>query len=406
MRIEKNYKYIFLLTFVVVCETLAAQWTQLGDLPNLERDDGVGAVVNNKAYFGTGRKTGGALGSDFYSLDLSAYTWSTIAAMPAGSERQYAAAFSYSNYVFVCGGVNDANTIFSDTYRYNTVTNTWTTVAPKPGTPVFAAFSFTIGDKAYVVSGRSGPTDSELSNEVWEYDMGANVWVQKNNIPFAPQWRGSGASLNNSGYILFGKDAALHYHRELYKYNALGDAWTKAADFPQTKRFYSTMQSSGGQLVIFGGIDSLNTLYNETWFYDETGGFSQGPSLPSSARKGGMSCAIPGKFFYTCGINTSARLKETWLLASLPTGVEEHANSNIFTVHPNPFTDHINISAAKNGQISGIELRNMLGQTIFSTATNNDPLISIDLPQTEKGIYFLVVTSANGNSTVKKLVRE
>lgn len=394
-----------LFSFILSFNFLSAQtWSQLPDFTGTERDDGVAAVINNKAYVGTGLKNGTGIGNDFCRLDLSTNTWTTISSMPVNTNRQYAAAFTYSNYLFVSGGLGNAGAVFNDTYRYDVTTDTWTAVVSKPGSAVWGASSFTLNNKAYLTGGKF--TNGAVSNEVWEYDMITNVWTQKNNFVFGGRWRASAAVLNSVAYLIFGLDnnGTGSYRKEIYKYNPSGDSWSKIADFPQAKgRAYTAMQALQNKLVIFGGHDTSGTYFNDCWFFDETNGFVQGPAMPSFARKGGMSFSQGNKFYYTCGINVSnTRLKETWLL-ELPVGIAENSTSKDFFLYPNPCRDIITILNNRHLEFK-IELYNLIGEKIsLNELTDN---LILNLSSLPKGIYFLKIVQQDSKVEFKKIIKE
>jgi N-acetylneuraminic acid mutarotase len=392
----------FLIVILFSVNLLSAQtWSQLADLPGVERDDGVAAVVSNTAYFGTGNRTGIGLGTDFYSYNLVTNTWSTIASMPVGSERQYSCAFTYSNYFFVYGGFGNANFIHNDMYRYDVSANTWSLMATKPGSGVIGACSFTLGDRAYVFCGRYG-NDAQVSDEVWEYNMATNVWTQKSNFPFGGRWRGSAAVIGNTPYVIFGRDANSSIRKEIYKYNGSTDSWTLLGNFNQAKRYYVGMQAVNNKLVMVGGADSLNNIFNECWFYDEVNGFVQGPSLPAAARKGGMTAAYQNKFYYNCGYTSTGHSKQTWML-DIPVGIEEHQKENKFSVYPNPIKDFIYINSTENNNYK-IEIINLSGQIILEKEMIGAG--ALDLSEIKNGMYFLKIISENHYTEIKKIIRE
>ncbi|MBA3663829.1 MAG: T9SS type A sorting domain-containing protein [Bacteroidetes bacterium] len=396
-------KYIFCL--LISCTTLFSQtWTQLTDLPGAARDDGFGSVNNGAAYFGTG-SNGSFIENSFYKLDLSTNTWTTLTSMPAASNRQYASAFAFSNYIFVAGGLGNAGAVFSDTYRYDIAAGTWSLVAPKPGNAVWGASSFTLGSKGYLVGGKF--TNSVGSDEVWEYDMIANTWLQKSNFPFGARWRAAASVLNNVPYLVFGLDntGTGAFRKEMYKYLPGTDTWVKLADFPQPYkgRIYSAMQALNNKLVIFGGYDTLGTFFNDCWFFDETNGFVQGPSMPATVRKGGMSAALGNKFYYTCGISGSnIRLKETWML-DVPVGIKENFKGELFSVYPNPCSGTLSIKQTNEHQIQAIELSEATGKKIFIKEKVQG---QIDLSFLSPGMYFLRITNSEGASEVKKIIKD
>jgi len=391
--------------FVLLSNFLAAQtWTQLPDFPNTERDDGVAVHLNGKAYFGTGLLAGFTLGNDFYAYDLVANSWSPIAAMPNGLDRQYACAFSHLNSFYVFSGSGYSNAVFTDLYRYDVATNTWTVLAAKPGNGLIGASCLEYGDKIIIVGGKF--QNGTVSDEVWEYTISTNTWLQKNNFPFGGRWRASASVLNGVGYLLFGRDNNQSFRKEMYSYNHATDVWTKVMDFPQPKgRAYSALRTTTGKLVMFGGYDTLNTYYNDVWYYNDVSGtWNAGPTLPSAGRKGGMSFANGDKFYYSCGINVSdTRLKETWMI-DVPVGLKENISDIKFSVYPNPCSDKLFIDALSDDLNYSFEITDIASKVILSQQNKNSN--SIDISDLERGIYFLKVMDGNTILATKKIIKE
>jgi hypothetical protein len=84
-----------------------------------------------------------------------------------------------------------------------------------------------------------------------------------------------------------------------------------------------------------------------------------------------------------------------------PASVDE-LNSNSLTVYPNPSNGIVNIR--NNGNLKSIQLVNSLGQTV-NTVTNitNKQLITLDLNDL-RGVYFLKITSQNGEQQLRKVI--
>ncbi|MBA3681839.1 MAG: T9SS type A sorting domain-containing protein [Bacteroidetes bacterium] len=392
-------------TFILLSNFLVAQtWVQLTDFPATERDDGVAVSLNGKAYFGTGLLAGFTLGKDFYALDLATNTWSAIASMPVNSDRQYACAFSYLNSFYVFSGAGYSNAVFTDLQRYDVATNTWTVLTGKPGNGLIGASCLEYGDKIIIVSGKF--QSGTVSDEVWEYTISTNTWLQKNNFPFGGRWRAGASVLNGVGYLLFGLDNNQSFRKEMYSYNNVTDVWTKVMDFPQPKgRAYAALKTTTGKLVMFGGRDTLNTYYNDMWFYNDiTGSWNPGPVMPSAGRKGGMSCASGDKFYYSCGINVSdTRLKETWMI-DVPVGVKENNNAIAVSFYPNPCSTILNFEFAETNLNYEVELFDVNAKKILSQTLNGSQ--SIIISQLESGIYFLKIKDEKNNFTTKKIIKE
>lgn len=377
-------------------------WVRLPDLPGQGRDDGVAAVVNNKAYFGSGLREGTGLGDDFHELNLATQTWGPVAPLPVGAQRQYASSFhTLAGFFIVAGEQPDGLT--TGMYKYEAGNNTWVSKAPKPGNGILGMCCFEFGNKVVFAGGRLG--DGSLSHEVWEYDIAGNSWTQKNNVPFGGRWRACGTVWNNTGYLLFGMDDDDVFRNEMYSYDPGTDTWTEITEFPGNGRTYATMQTVSNRLVIFAGIDSLSNYYNDLWFFDPVWGvWSTGPSMPAAARKGGMSVTANGKFYYSCGIRADdSRLGETWML-DLPTAIAEAEKSGDFLMYPNPVKERLNVRCKP--PLKEIALIDISGRQIPVEMTNSDDSqFQTDLTGLPAGVYILKAESSEG-TVYRKLVKE
>ncbi|MDP3567349.1 kelch repeat-containing protein [Sediminibacterium sp.] len=389
----KLFFTFFLFTNILFGQT----WVQLAGFPGTERDDGVAVRINNKAYFGTGLLAGFTLGNDFYAYDLATNTWSAIASMPTGSERQYACAFTSSNSFYILSGSGYSNAVFTDLQRYDVATNTWTVLTGKPGNGLIGASCLEYGDKIIIVGGKL--QSGVVSDEVWEYTISTDTWLQKNNFPFGGRWRASTTVLNNIGYLLFGKDNNQSVRKEMYTYNNLTDTWVKLMDFPLPKgRSYAALNTANSRLVLFGGYDTLNYYYNDVWYYNDLSGLWQlGPNLPSFGRKGGMSFTNTDKFYYSCGINVSnTRLNETWVI-DIPVGIKENSLGNNFLIYPNPAKDILNLkSEIEDVAAVMVQVYNTIGQLIKQEEIIfKDKTSSIKTEGLPNGVYLLKVFDTN-----------
>ncbi len=385
-------KLFFLFCILFFLNGFGQTWTQLTDFPGLERDDGVAFVINNKAYCGSGLQVGFTLATDFYSFDLGTETWSTVASMPAGKERQYACGFTDGTNGFVFGG-EAGGTDLNDLWMYSPTSNSWTAKASKPGNGVRGASCFVIGNIAYIIGGAF--TTNDAINEVWAYDMIANTWTQKNNLSIT-NWRGSGAAANGKGYLLYGMNSAYAYSRYLYEYNPLLDSWTYKSTFagPGTGKVYANMQAINNDLVVFAGKDSLNVCNNQLWTYNlSSNSWLSVSTLTATLRKGGMGFVNGGTYYYTCGISQAdVRLKETWKTA-VSVGIKEIENKEQLFIYPNPASDFITIKSSKsNLRNKDYKIFDVMGSVVLSGTLDENNQIDIRL--LNSGIYNLNIDNS------------
>lgn len=378
-------------------------WQQLPAFPGLSRDDGVAVNVAGKAYVGSGLTSGWTYGADFYCYDMSTQSWSVIAPMPSGTERQYACAFKGGNGFFVFGGDGIGGTL-NNLYEYNVSSNNWTQKSSKPGLGIYGASCFVFGDTAIIAGGRF--PGNLINNEVWMYRISSDSWQQLNNMPpaFGGRWRAAYSTLFGKGYMLFGLDANLAWRKELLEYNPQFDSWNKIMDvnnFPSLA--YASMQSVGGSLVVFGGVDSLNNYANAFHYFElSSSTWSQGPMFSATPRRGGMSWIHNKSFNYSCGLDENEqRLNESWMLDIVTSNRQEMVDDKFF-IGPNPFSQNISIHAA---EACSIQVYDKLGILMFEGLLKAEEEIQLNAECWFPGLYILKCDQGQKQIAVNKLLK-
>ncbi len=83
------------------------------------------------------------------------------------------------------------------------------------------------------------------------------------------------------------------------------------------------------------------------------------------------------------------------------TGINNNEYSkNLFSIYPNPSTGKFNIEFSNQQQITGVEIYNLLGESVFQQQNTNE----IDLSSAAKGIYFVKVYAGEKIYTEKIIV--
>lgn len=88
----------------------------------------------------------------------------------------------------------------------------------------------------------------------------------------------------------------------------------------------------------------------------------------------------------------------------IPTTIESSHHFPAFNIliYPNPTIDQLNLSLDFEGH-KYVYITNLLGQTIFQTSTD-DKLLSIDMSELNKGMYFVNVQYGN-NKKIQKIIK-
>ena len=86
-----------------------------------------------------------------------------------------------------------------------------------------------------------------------------------------------------------------------------------------------------------------------------------------------------------------------------PTSIEDNSYS-AFNVYPNPNNGILNISLTDKSDKQTIEIKNIIGQTVYSQIASNSSTITINLSDINKGIYTVSLINENGTSSTKKII--
>lgn len=374
--------------FMSVLFVGAQNWQQLPDFTGSGRDDGAVFTIGQKAWCGTGMRTGWLLSIDFYVFDMASETWSNSMWMAAGEERQYACGFSNDSLGFIFGGIDAFGNYGNDLKSYDPVNISWISRTSLPAAGRSGASCFVLDSLAFIVGGQMASTPA--SDEVWMYNMNSDTWQQRAPLPFGGSWRASAATCNDTGYLIFGKDSAGIFSNRLLRYNFQSDSWTVIGTFPGNGRTYAAMQAINNKLVVFAGVDSLQQVSADLWTYDPvTTQWQQQPSLPAAARKGGISFTNGTDFYYTTGIDQlNNRLDETWKLADA-TGTAELQKDDPVLLFPNPADAFVQIRFPETAQhLQEIILTDISGRIIRKTIPATGSVI-LETTNLLPGIYFL-----------------
>lgn len=109
-----------------------------------------------------------------------------------------------------------------------------------------------------------------------------------------------------------------------------------------------------------------------------------------------------GTHWYVCQPHASMGMKGRIIVQS-PTGIVENLLQASFSVYPNPVTSTVTLSF--NKEIHGtLQLANILGKVLEQLPVNATSL-TLDMGDRPRGIYFVRIEDAAGNSAMKRVVK-
>ncbi len=373
-----------LLFLCVAAKLLSQSWFQLPDFPGTERDDGVTFVINNKAYCLSGLDVNFNCTANGFVLDGATESWSVMASLPAGKERQYATAFTYGAYGYVLGGINGSNACLKDFWKYDPLSDSWTALPDFPGVARQGMSSFVIKGSIYIAGGKLA--DGTILKDLWQYNFLTAAWTQKNDLPVRGMWRGSGFAIDTVAYIAYGMADSQSYNHQMYAYQHQSDNWIQLPGISLPARRYVGTAVCGNGAGLYGGQDSTGNIINELMVFDPLdNSLAWKPGIPTFGRKGGMAFSLNGWFYTTTGVTNSARVKETWKAAGL-VGMKERNEHERVSLYPNPAQDVITVSVAGlTNEEAVVEVYNDLGELVLSGPFSE----TLDVSALQPGMYLV-----------------
>lgn len=242
--------------------------------------------------------------------------WTQKADLPTA--RADAFSFSIGNKAYIGGGVYASTvgqplTYLSDFWEYDATLNCWTQIANFAGGVRSGGVGFSIGNKGYVGLG----TDDHHTKfkDFWEYDPATNSWTRMADYGGGKTDFPVGFSIGNKGYVGTGSDSNNSYTNSFWEYNPSSNIWTQKSNLIGNGRWCAVGFSIGEKGYIGTGLDSLtaNPL-NDFWEYDTTfNSWTKKANFSGSARWLASSFSLNNKGYIGIGIDISVNyLNDFW----------------------------------------------------------------------------------------------
>ncbi|MBL0045485.1 MAG: T9SS type A sorting domain-containing protein [Flavobacteriales bacterium] len=396
---------ILLLLFACGHCAYCQTWNQIPDFPGTARDDAAAFSIGPHAYFGTGMQVGWSLTNDWWMLDIIGNPqWYSVPQLPA-SPRQYCTAFNFDfdteGYLF--GGL-DANGALNELWSFSESTNSWTQKASLPAAGRYAAASFTLNSKAYVVTGLVA--GGHTTNECWRYDPLTDDWLQVADIPGIGRHRASCINSWPYGYVAGGADSAYHALSDVWRYDANNDEWTAAQPLPEA-RYGADAIAADWLPGIIGGASNDTTFHSNAYMYSESDGWTDlGPVIPNGLRGGAGTYASVwagwNASVYGTGLDSSFTRHREMYMTVFAFNIEEFGLSAVY-VHPNPGTSRVVIEMPHVGPLD-VLITDAQGRSVLMERFIGRP--EIDASNWKSGLYLVHATSEEGHTCRTRWIKQ
>jgi N-acetylneuraminic acid mutarotase len=190
-------------------------WVQKADFGGSARYGAVGFVINNKCYIGTGYD--GKYLKDFWEYDPESDMWNQKVSV-GGSKRKDAVGFVIYGKGYICTGINNG-AYGDDFWEYDPATDTWTekrsisNATDDDFDDDYTSITginktaFSIDGRAFIATGGQGST----SSIVWEYDPVADLWEQKTSFEGVSRIEAVSFTIGNRAYLTTGRSSGYYF---------------------------------------------------------------------------------------------------------------------------------------------------------------------------------------------------
>lgn len=367
-------------------------WVKKSDFTGLKRERAVAFTINGVGYIGTGVDTAEVVRKDLWRYDDLTDSWTQMADLP-GSERRNAVGFAIGDYGYITTGINTANATDAgalkqnDNWRYDPSTNSWTSMAAFPGNNgngMYFGACFVVNDQAFVVGGKHGPNN--YTSNMYMYDPAQDLWYQAANFPGGLRYQLSALAVGDKGYVGLGTDQDL-YRKDWWEYKPSTNTWAQRSDLPGSARASAVTFTVGDRGYVCMGTNG--GMLDDLWEFNPfDNSWSVRAPYGGSPRKNAAAFVLGSRAYVGTGKGVSGKKQSMHEYHPLQTLGLDNQTLEI-AVYPNPSSDYIHVQSTS--QPENIILISMLGEVVRS-AENTDILTVNDIPP---GPYQLRVIQGN-----------
>lgn len=237
-------------------------WSTVQPLPNPRfMMSGVSALAG-KLYVAGGLNGRSEAVRTLYVYDPGTNTWTSKANMPVGGGCGAQGVIQGELYVYVGDDCTEDDE--PHFFRYNRLTDRWTTLAP-PLSDHTLGEGAAVAGKFYLVGTRSGAITQDLLEA---YDPATNTWTFRAPMPQPSGQVMSSAVLNGKLYVAGGvkEDDSGDAQATLRVYDPGTNTWTVKAPMP-FPRSWSAASAAGGKVFVLGGLNTNERVLNSVIAY-------------------------------------------------------------------------------------------------------------------------------------------
>ncbi len=380
-------------------------WAQKTSLPTAGRYSGIAFTVNGKGYAGLGVNASQQKYHDIWEYTPSTNSWIQKGNYP-GNGMYAATAFSINGKGYIClGGDATSNTNGTNQlWEYDPTNDTWLQKTNFPGIARYGASCFVIGDTAFIGTGSYCNPNDYLS-DFWMYIPASNTWTQLTNYPGGHRNHANAFAIQQYGFLGTGLINNSVVTNDFWRYNKQSDTWTSIAPLPGQDRMGTACFTNLNKGYVGTGKTISGVYYND--FYEYAPVANTWTLLPSTgglpSRATAFTFEIGGEVFIGTGQASPSPLSDLWSWKIQITDINDQ-NPDVslaaVTIYPNPATDELNLESTNTNEACDFEIHNSLGQIFYKGSFVNKTTVQIQ--GFASGVYFIKLN--NGTTTECKKI--
>ena len=238
-------------------DPVAESWTELAPCPGTARTHPAFVITDDgKIFVGMGGSAGGNL-NDWWEYDIATNVWAQKAFLP-GPNRHHPYYFNIGDTPYV--GFGHGAGIFKDFYRFERDTESWTRMTDFPSEGRVAGTQFSYGGKGYVLSGEGDDHVQFPTGEFWEYDPDTDSWTQLAPHPGSSRWAPGNFVIDDTVYLMCGLSTS-RLESDMWKFQFMDPAAVEEPVLPNQIAFrVSPNPVTGQQLRIFDTPEAAHSM--------------------------------------------------------------------------------------------------------------------------------------------------
>jgi hypothetical protein len=206
--------YILINNNLYMFDPVSISWSFISNFPYTREYRDYIFYLNNEIYIGSGCDNYGNAGY-LYKYDELKHLWIEKKASDNLTYSNYITYYSYKNEGYI---LHDKNNVGVFMYKYDPANNTWTTLTTYPLKLPYGFCHFFIDNKIYTSPGFMDNWNSDISNQVWQYDILNNKWSDIHDRPKNMSVVMS-LSINGKGYIFCRRDQNSGFAAEFWEFD-------------------------------------------------------------------------------------------------------------------------------------------------------------------------------------------